>query len=695
MDATRKAGAAGPRREPTLSVCLIARNEAETIGRCLRSVRAVATEIIVVDTGSSDATCEIARGLGARIARVPWGGDFSQARNASLGLATSDWILVLDADEELDRGSVEPLREAMRHPEAIAYWCTIASYTGDVPDEAHVIEHLHPRLVLRSAHPRFVGAVHEQLRLGRALEPVTPRPSRIRILHYGYLTPLVLKRAKIQRNVELIEKALEEAPAHPFQWFNLGTERLRQGQHAEAERCYRRALELLEASGDDVTYLPALLRLLATALRAQGRHDEALETIARAQERYPDDTDLWYLEGTIRADLLDWAGVERAMRRCLEFGEPPALYMATRGVGTSLPHVWLGIAARETGRPQEALAHLREAVRLVPEEPLALQHAADLLTRLLGPEAAGEALAPASSRGRHIALAAARALAKAGAFAECRALLPRAADGEPEDSLVLLLDGECLFRLRQYPEAVATFLRIPARDPLGLPARLDALLAALAIPDHDTAREIMGVLRQIAPEEIGWIVRVHGMLCARAAGDPLTDEIREEDAARSLALLRQLLRTFLEMDLVGLASHAASMMRLCGISDGQALCEMGKVAYLARRPDLAGPWLAAAYAQRGLDWEGLMIAAEISAARGDHESALALARAFLGSPAGRSGSLAFYLGAAAPALARRQYSDARAFLEAARERYPRASVVTMALEKLGAMEDLQKAGAAG
>jgi hypothetical protein len=130
-------------------------------------------------------------------------------------------------------------------------------------------------------------------------------------------------------------------------------------------------------------------------------------------------------------------------------------------------------------------------------------------------------------------------------------------------------------------------------------------------------------------------------------------------------------------------------------SAGQALCEMGKVAYLARRPDLAGPWLAAAYTQRGLDHEGLMIAAELMAARGDHESALALARAFLDSPAGRSGSLAFYLGAVASALALRQHREARAFLEAARKRYPRASVVAMALEKLGAVEDLQKAGTAG
>jgi hypothetical protein len=153
----------------------------------------------------------------------------------------------------------------------------------------------------------------------------------------------------------------------------------------------------------------------------------------------------------------------------------------------------------------------------------------------------------------------------------------------------------------------------------------------------------------------------------------------ESDYPAARALLRTALRTFLQQDLVGLASRAASMLRLCGLGDGQAMCEIGKVAYLANRPDLAGPWLWTAYSNRGLDYEGLAISAELSFLRNDMPGALALSKAFLAS--GRQAALSFYLRAASAALSQRAYGDAAAFLEAARERYPHASVVAAALEK--------------
>lgn len=678
-----------------LSVCMIVRNEAADLDRCLRSVRGVADEIIVVDTGSTDDTVDVARAHGARVARAAWHGDFAQARNTSLGMATGDWILVLDADEELVDASHPLVREAMARDDADAYWCHILSFTGDAPDEAHVMENIYPRLFRRAAGLRFVGAVHEQLVVSHARAPIEPRPSRIRILHYGYLNPVILRKAKISRNTELIEQALRDNPRQPFQWFNLGAEHLRSGRYAEAEAALRRALEII---GDaQPAYLPTLARNLAVAVRQQGRYDDALRLVADVQARYPDYTDLWYLEGTMRADLLDWTGVERAMRRCLELGEPPAHYLSLRGVGTSLPWIWLGVAARETGRPADAVACLRRAADLVPEEPMALQQLAALVSTLDGYDAAGRALRAAASRGRHAARAAARALAKAGAFAQALEVLPRGRDGLPDDPYGMLFAGECLFRLARYADAMDTLLRIPGHDPLGLPARLDALLCALACGDRDAARTIMTVIRELAPPELGAVVRTYGVLASLATGDDVRDELREADHAAARALLRTALRTFLQQDLVGLASRAASMFRMCGLTDGQAMCEIGKVAYLANRPDLAGPWLATAYAQRGLDYEGCAVAAEICFLANDMPGALALSRAFLDS--GRRAALGFYLRAASAALGQRAYRDAVAFLEAARERYPHASVVSAALDSArdleAALAQAQPAGTSG
>ncbi|MFD2880591.1 glycosyltransferase family 2 protein [Paenibacillus rhizoplanae] len=97
------------------------KNEADNLARCLRSVRGAVDEIIIVDTGSTDATCSIARSFGARIIDYPWNGDFAAARNAGLALAQGTWILVLDADEELEPGSRDELLVCAKHTEYEAF----------------------------------------------------------------------------------------------------------------------------------------------------------------------------------------------------------------------------------------------------------------------------------------------------------------------------------------------------------------------------------------------------------------------------------------------------------------------------------------------------------------------------------------------------------------------------------------------
>jgi glycosyltransferase involved in cell wall biosynthesis len=95
----------------TISVCMIAKNEEENIKNSLECARKFADEIIVVDTGSEDATPEIARSMGAKVYFFPWCDDFSAARNESLKYATCDWILWLDADDIIDDVNIERIKE--------------------------------------------------------------------------------------------------------------------------------------------------------------------------------------------------------------------------------------------------------------------------------------------------------------------------------------------------------------------------------------------------------------------------------------------------------------------------------------------------------------------------------------------------------------------------------------------------------
>ncbi|MHB8731702.1 MAG: glycosyltransferase [bacterium] len=659
----------------SLSVCLIVKDEVDDLARCLRSVAGLASDVVVIDTGSTDTTVDVARAHGARIARVPWTGDFAQARNTSLGMARGDWILILDADEELEDGSHEILRALIADPDAEAYWCRLISYLGDSPDDAQIVENIYPRLFRRRPAYRFEGRIHEQVLPSLKRAGIEPQSSQVRILHYGYLVPHVIRKGKVGRNVELLEQVLAADPTQHFQWFNLGSEYMRGNRPADAERAFRAALALTQDT--QPRYLPVLARNLVIVLRMQGKFDEALRVLADFQARYPDYTDLWYIEGTIRTDLFDWAGVERAMQHCLELGDAPADYLSQRGAGTSLPWVWLGLAARETGRTQEALTRLRRAVAARPEDPVALQQLAAMLTMLQGPEAAGEALRPAAQRGRHTAFACARALAKAEAFAEALAVLPRAPRPEDEDPLTLVFAGECLFRLGRFAESLKTFLAVPPTDPLGLPARFDALLVALVLEDAEMAREIMSLLRASAPEAFASIVRTYGLLTSLATNGDVTDEIGEEDRGTALVLLRRTTKTFLSLGLESLASRAGVMMRLCGLTDGQVLCELGKIAYLAHKPELAISWLWGAFNNNGLDCEGLYLVTELSYLRKDMAGTLALGRVFL--QTGCAASVSFYLKAASAALYERAYQDAWAFLEQGHRVYPHASVIGTAL----------------
>ena len=98
---------------PRISLCMIARDEAAQLPRCLASVRGAVDEVVLVDTGSRDRTREIAREHGARVESFAWCDDFAAARNASLARASGDWVLVLDADEELPEATRAGLRAAL------------------------------------------------------------------------------------------------------------------------------------------------------------------------------------------------------------------------------------------------------------------------------------------------------------------------------------------------------------------------------------------------------------------------------------------------------------------------------------------------------------------------------------------------------------------------------------------------------
>lgn len=180
-------GAAGPRHATPISVFIIAQNEAENIGRCLRSVGAVSDDIVVIDGGSTDATCEIARENGARVIEHAWEG-FAAQKNFALTQCRHNWVLTLDADEELSVELIEEIKDASFLLAELWVQKRIGGWMMPrrVCYEGRWIKHgdWNPDLVMRLFRREgasYEGLVHESVHV----EGVTARFQHL-IHHYSY-----------------------------------------------------------------------------------------------------------------------------------------------------------------------------------------------------------------------------------------------------------------------------------------------------------------------------------------------------------------------------------------------------------------------------------------------------------------------------------------------------------------------------
>src|SRR5689334_22423544 len=116
----------------TVGLSMIVKNEAKTIAACLRSVSGVVSQTVIADTGSIDGTGTIARQLGAQVIEIPWADHFAEARNAALRLMETDWVLVLDADEELDDEAKQQIPRLLKKSNAGGYLVPIRNYIPTV-----------------------------------------------------------------------------------------------------------------------------------------------------------------------------------------------------------------------------------------------------------------------------------------------------------------------------------------------------------------------------------------------------------------------------------------------------------------------------------------------------------------------------------------------------------------------------------
>jgi tetratricopeptide (TPR) repeat protein len=354
---------------PTLGLSMIVKNAADTIRPCLESAHKVVSQIVIADTGCTDNTCEIAREFGATIVSFPWENHFAKARNAALANMTTDWVLVLDADEELDRDANKSIPALLKAADVGGYVTPIRNYMlnkfnrgwdrlGVANDFRHerakkapsYIAHENCRLFRRHPGIYFAGRIHELVEGQIIALGLKLQIANFFIHHFGQLVDQEAREEKSLFYRDLLRAKTEENPNDPAAWTQLGLHEFECfNQPDEALRCFEQALILQPTAPEAWLFRGMVLIQLE-------RYQEAL--IALEQDKRTGSS--FALREDLRGDALYGAGrykqARMAYQRALKLsGNNPLLESK------------LGYTEVKLGQKNTGLARLRHAARVAPD----------------------------------------------------------------------------------------------------------------------------------------------------------------------------------------------------------------------------------------------------------------------------------------------------------------------------------------
>jgi tetratricopeptide (TPR) repeat protein len=537
------AGRAHPAPGLRLSLCMIVRDEEEMLPRCLAAVADAVDEIIVVDTGSSDRTVEIAESFGAAVRHHEWTGSFADARNVSLDLASGDWFVYLDADEVLVGEDAAKLRALAGRTWREAFYLSETNYTGDMEDGT-AVTHNALRMYRNRPGYRFVGRLHEQI--AQCLPGYLPErleATDVRVEHYGYLGAVRDSREKSRRNIELLRLQQEEGPPTAFLHYNLGSEYAAAGEPQQALSEFQQAWSLLQSLPDRNSYQfgPALTSRLVKALRACSRHEQAIERAQEGLGLYPGFTDLVMEQGLAAAALGRGESAIECFERCLEMGDAPSQYTATVGCGTYLAMFHLAECRRERGELRVARELLERCLREHPHFLGAvLPYASALLADGIDAETTlgeFERNVPDPSPSARFMLG--TALYENGAAAVGESQFRAVLRSQPSSGRARVALGETLLAQRRYAEAASEVQRIDPADPLAaMAARTECFASILA-----GGRDLQAVLARARTVGLpAHELELFGTWSLAALGQGVDSRLDGAAAGLAIVMLEALLR---------------------------------------------------------------------------------------------------------------------------------------------------------
>jgi len=263
--------------DPGISICMIVKNEEKHLPKCLESVRGLGAELIIVDTGSTDRTVEIARNYGARVFYFPWNNSFSDARNESLKHATKEWIIWLDADDLLPETEHEKIRK-LAHQKTDRGFHFILRNRGF--DDSRCFQ---LRMFPNCPDIRFEGAVHEQVASALKRLHMPFQNTDITLIHTGYATEEIVREKK-KKYLKMMEAWLTEHPNDCLIQYQFALTNHTMDYHEKAVQEFERFLSHSDCLNQDKNVTFYALILTGRSYLNLGNTDKALHYLLEAEK---------------------------------------------------------------------------------------------------------------------------------------------------------------------------------------------------------------------------------------------------------------------------------------------------------------------------------------------------------------------------------------------------------------------------
>ncbi|MEQ8176123.1 MAG: glycosyltransferase [Syntrophomonadaceae bacterium] len=340
-----------------ISLCMIVKDEEDTLDRCLGSTRNFVDEIIVVDTGSSDNTKSIARKYTDKIYDYEWKDNFSEARNYSFSMATMDYIMWLDADDIIGDTEIEKIIDLKRtlDPKIDA---VLMKYVLGI-DEYNRVTHAfyRERIVKRSKKFRWVGAVHEFIEIeGNLLQ------TDIRIVHSS-------SQNESDRNLKILEKIINNGSSPTSrEIYYYALELHNNGQH---EKAFEYFLKFLNLDYPNPVYIPDACLHAARYYMQENNSDAALKSLIRSMEYGVMKPEILCHIGNLYKELGDYQKAISWYELIFQILIPNFdLEIHSYDLGGFIPCIDLCYCYFQLGEYQEAVKYNNRAAKYKPNDPI-------------------------------------------------------------------------------------------------------------------------------------------------------------------------------------------------------------------------------------------------------------------------------------------------------------------------------------